>query len=69
MLSPVPPEEETAAASEPEPEPETTGRVGGIIDWGDDESEIVRVPVAAVVSTNDDLFGVDGCRFGCRLQR
>jgi hypothetical protein len=53
MLSPVPPEEETAAASEPEPEPETTGRVGGgIIDWGDDESEIVRVPMAAVVSTD-----------------
>ncbi len=52
MLSPVPPEEETAAASEPEPEPETTGRVGGgIIDWGDDESEIVRVPIAAAVST------------------
>jgi hypothetical protein len=60
MLSPVPPEEETAAASEPEPEPETTGRVGGgIIDWGDDESEIVRVPMAAVVSP--DSKNADCC--------
>jgi len=48
MLSPLPPEEETAA----EPEPEATGRSGGIIDWADDdESETVRSPMGTEVSS------------------